>query len=456
MISNPDVPVHLEEGCTETQCSICKTNKSFELPSQIVDACNSGQLIIFAGAGISTESKNVYPSSLYQDIKNILKIPEDENIVFSKLMSLYCSPPRSRKDLLLAIKERIDYVKTFPELYNEATKFHRELSTIPHIHEIFTTNWDDFFERECDATPIVTGEDYAVFEDIPGRKVFKLHGSIYNYGSIVATEKDYKKCYNSLKTGIVGAKLKTHFLSKTMIFIGFSFDDEDFQKLYKLLSKDVQGLIPTFYAVTLDEKAEEKLTSLKIKVIPIITNGSFFIKKLKENLAKQNQMIPDEHFSGIEELLYETRMAHQHITSALLRKYPDSVYSLMYQDGLQHSFEHILTNGHSGLASNPERAMRVIDSYDYLIKLNLKSKHYLDVAYFTGYQLGQLFFVIPPNERPKFPFYYLFGYDDDIMNYKKFVKLLKEPTFHKSAHKYAEKIISNIKSDDIVIHRRPI
>ena len=43
------------------------------------------------------------------------------------------------------------------------------------------------------------------------------------------------------------------------------------------------------------------------------------------------------------------------------------------QDGLQHSFEHILTNGHSGLTSNPERAMSVIDSYDYLIKLNLKT-----------------------------------------------------------------------------------
>jgi len=430
---------------------------SFELPSQIVDACNSGQLIIFAGAGISTESKNVYPSSFYQEIKNKVGISDGEEISFSKLMSKYCSSPRSRKDLLLDIKERIDYVKSFPELYSEATKFHNELSTIPHIHEIFTTNWDDFFERECDATPIVTGEDYAVFEDIPGRKVFKLHGSVYNYGSIIATEEDYKKFYHSLKTGIIGAKLKTHFLSKTMVFIGFSFEDEDFQKIYKLLSKDVDGLIPHFYVVTLDDKAKEKINSLKIKVIPIITDGTFFIKKLKEKLSEQHQMIPDEHFLGIEELLYKIEIEHKHVSNLDLRKFPDAIYSLVYQDGLQHSFQHILANGHSGFTSNVERAFNVVDSYEYLIKGHRKSKDYSNVAYFTGYHLGQLYFLIPPKDRPKISFYYLFGYDEDIMEFKKFLKILKKShEFHKSAHKHAKKMISNIKSNDMVIHRRPI
>lgn len=448
---NPDL-----EKCGDTQCEICKTNKPFELPEQLVDSCNRGELIIFAGAGISTEGKNVFPSSFYQNIKSELEIPENENVSFSKLMSLYCSSPRSRKDLLLEIKDRIDYVKSFPELYNEATKFHRELSTIPHIHEIFTTNWDDFFERESDATPIVTSEDYSIFQEISGRKVFKLHGSIYNYGSIIATEEDYKKCYTRLNTGIIGAKLKTHFLSKVMVFVGFSFDDEDFQKLYKLLSREVKGLLPHFYVVTLDEKANEKLASLKIKAIPIITNGTFFLKKLKEKLIEETQMIPDDNFYGLEEILDKINIEHNRVSNIDLRKHPDVVYSLMYQDGLLHSFQYLLNNRHSGLSSNPARGINVIESYDVIIKAHLHNRNYLDAAYFTGYQMGQIYFLLPQKVRDPLPLYYLYGYKNDIFNFKQFTKIEKKiPLLHKSAHKLALKAVSEIKSSNMVFHRRP-
>ena len=32
------------------------------------------------------------------------------------------------------------------------------------IENIITTNWDDFFERECGATPYVSPEDFALWE----------------------------------------------------------------------------------------------------------------------------------------------------------------------------------------------------------------------------------------------------------------------------------------------------
>lgn len=214
---------HDSTVCRVPECEICKLKRPFELPPEIINAYKVGNLVIFAGSGVSTESAGVYPSTFYQCIKDELNLPKEEQIRFSKLMSLYCSHPRSRKDLFQAIKERIDYVKSFPELYNRATEFHRELSTIPHLDEIFTTNWDDFFERECDATPVVTGQDFAVLQDTPERLVFKLHGSIYNYGSIVATEEDYRNCYRRLSTGIIGAKLKILLVSKTLVFFWFFF-----------------------------------------------------------------------------------------------------------------------------------------------------------------------------------------------------------------------------------------
>jgi NAD-dependent SIR2 family protein deacetylase len=224
---------HNQEKCGDPDCDICKHDKTFKMPKEIIAAYKKGDLVIFTGAGVSTESRSVFPQTFYESIKEELKIPDTEEISFCKLMSLYTSQPRSRKELLLAIKKRIDYVKSFPELYGTATQFHKELSTIPHLDSIFTTNWDDFFEQECAATPIVTGEDFRVLFDLSGRKVFKIHGSIYNYGSIVATEQDYRECYKRLSTGIIGAQLKLLLMSKLVVFIGFSFSDEDFKKIYQ-------------------------------------------------------------------------------------------------------------------------------------------------------------------------------------------------------------------------------
>lgn len=443
--------------CPIPQCERCKLNKPFDLSDVIVDACNTGNLVIFAGAGVSTETKGVYPSSFYKNVKNELKIPEKKNISFSKLMTLYCAPPRSRKDLLLEIKDRIDYVKTFSELYNRVTEFHQELSTIPHIHEIFTTNWDDFFEKECNATPVVTGEDFAIFQDIPGRRVFKIHGSIYNYGSIVATEQDYKKCYKRLNTGIIGAKLKMHLLSKIMVFVGFSFDDEDFQQLYKLLKKQVGGIIPNLFVVTLDENAEKKLHSMKINATPIITSGTFFLHRLKNRLVQDMQIFPDYHFAGISKMLDKVMKEHAKLSKLSLIKHPDALYSLTFQDGLQHAFQHILNNRHTGIYY-PERILNVIDSYDVIIKQSRKIGNYPDVSYFTGYQTGQICLMLEQKDRKHLPMYYVPGYKGgpEINTYKEFLKIEKNAArHHKSAHKFAVKMVSKIKSDKLVFHRTP-
>ena len=369
-------------------------------------------------------------------------------------MSLYCSPPRSRKDLLQAIKERIDYVRTFPDLYNRATEFHRELSTIPHLDEIFTTNWDDFFERECDATPVVTGQDFAVVQDTVGRKVYKLHGSIYNYGSIVATEEDYRKCYRRLNTGIIGAKLKMLLMSKTLVFLGFSFDDEDFQRLYRLLKKEVGGMVPRSYVVILDEQAKEKLDSLGINATPIITSATFFVEQLKKKLVEDKLMLPDQQYNGIDEVYEDVGIEHMKISELDLVKHPDSLYSLFYQDGLLHAFQRLLTTKKSGQNSCAQKMINMIKSYDALIKERLHKRNYPDVAYFTGYSTGLLYFLLDEKARRSMPMYFLFGCGD-IMNLEQYMKLEKDAArLHKSAHKMAEKIASRA-SEDLVFHHKP-
>ena len=167
---------HGAEGCGNPDCEICKLRRSFTMPMEIIEAVRNKQLVIFAGAGVSTEGKLVFKRTLYSQILSELGLTPDSNLSFPTLMTRYCSQPNGRRKLLQRIKQRFDYMASFPELYRTATRFHRALSTIPQIVEIVSTNWDTLFEEVCGATPIVAPEDFAFWE-VPGRKVFKIHGS---------------------------------------------------------------------------------------------------------------------------------------------------------------------------------------------------------------------------------------------------------------------------------------
>jgi len=174
--------------CGNPNCAGCQTRFHFEMPEEIPRAVKEGRLALFAGAGVSTEARGVFPHTFYEEIAAELGIDLSEDLPFPALMSRFCRI-RGRRELLIRIKKRFDYLDSFPEVCSRASRFHETVSTIPFLQEIFTTNWDELFEDVCGATPIVSSEDYA-FWDLPGRKVFKLHGSVSHYGSIVATEED--------------------------------------------------------------------------------------------------------------------------------------------------------------------------------------------------------------------------------------------------------------------------
>lgn len=78
------------------ECAICKSNKPFDMPEEIIEAASKGDLVLFCGAGISTEGDNVLPFSFYSSILEELKI-KDNNISFSNLMGKYCDQPNGRK-----------------------------------------------------------------------------------------------------------------------------------------------------------------------------------------------------------------------------------------------------------------------------------------------------------------------------------------------------------------------
>lgn len=452
---------------SEETCEFCASRKDFEMPSPVMSALCNGNLVIFAGAGISTEKKNLFPFSLYELIASELGFEEGElTESFSRLMSRYVKDNiNGRSKLIHKIRDRIEYVKSFSSLYHQATDFHKELADIYLINDIITTNWDDFFETECGAIPMVTPEDFAYW-DIQSRKVFKIHGSINNIGSLVITEKDYKKCYRNLSKSPVGSYLKLALATKTVVFTGYSWGDEDFEKVYSLLKRDMKELLPHSYLVTLDERPLSKLRSTSIT--PVITDGAYFLHKIRTQLTDEGILIDNSVYDLIETILGYVRKCHEEMPAMKpfkISNNPNLVYTYMYQDGLIDAFERALRKRIDGDYLNPHYIIQQLQLYEEDIRKDaVKNRHYTDVSYIDGYIAGLSVFirvwvksvdkfkdeVVPDLPSP----FYIYGYGT-VEKLKEFEKLSKK-IYHKSAYKSAQALIKRRKPPEGgVLHHSP-
>lgn len=438
-----------EEKCN---CAICKNRIDFELPKEILYAINNEELVIFAGAGISTENKGPYSISLFQEIWDELNAYSEQGLPFSKVMSKYCKVNGKAK-LFQEIKKKLNYIKSFPELYGIATSFHKELSTIYQIKEIITTNWDDFFEIECGATPFVTSKDF-IFGNLPGRKVFKIHGSINNLASIVVTHEDYTKCYEKLNNGLMGNSLRLILATKVVLFIGYSFNDEDFIKIYNILKKEMGDLMPRSYIVTLNRDSAEKFKEMGL--FPIVTDGTYFIQTIKSHLVESDILLPDDRFIGIYKGLSKVREAHNKLGKSFdITKNPEIIYTLSYQDGLIHAFERILAMKNTGEYSFKSNIYGIIQLYEYKLDDKMDKKNFGDVAYIEGYLNGLLYLYADDSMRDNLPLFYLFGYESEIQTFEEYKKLHKDTQINqKEAFEYVSKLAKKL-DKGYVFHHPP-
>lgn len=440
------------EACT---CDFCGNNLPFDLPPELYESLIRCEVVIFAGAGVSTESESVFPYTLYDDVREELSLRRGYDLPFPDLMSKYCAQPNGRAKLLRKIRDRLDYVRSFPELYRHATRFHRELSTLFPVENIVTTNWDCYFEQECGAAPFVSAEDFA-FWSVPGRKVFKIHGSVNSYGSIVATREDYELCRERLAKGLLGSTLKMLLATKTIVYVGFSFKDDDFVAIHDILTSEMHGLRPQSYIVTLDRASNDRFRERGL--MPIYTDGTFFLSTLKQRLISDKQMIADERFDEIPEFLNELLEAHHKLAEVAARTYPDVIFALSYQDGMIHALERILALKNTGYYSHACNPLASARTYQRRIRSDkLKRRRYHDVAYIDGYIAGLIYFVATDDERRQVPIYYAFGRDEGIADLRSYKRILRKANrVSPKEHQFARMLVEKRNpSDDMVLQHTP-
>lgn len=372
-------------------------------------------------------------------------------------MSKFCNvSTNGRQKLLEKIKKRFDYVHQYSELYRESSSFHKEISKFWMLDNFITTNWDDYFERECSAVPIVTSKDF-VFYNINQRKVFKIHGSISNYGSIVATKEDYDECYQKLSTGLVGANLKTLLATKTILFVGYSFRDFDFNKVLELLKQEMGDVFPHFYIITLDDKIPDYIGDLNFTLIK--TSGTFFFEKIREHLENNKFIIPENHLDRIYAVEYLLGEVHSDLSDYYFsnNRTCSIIYSMIYQDGIFHAIDYLRFKSKSGQSYNPAELMNQLTLYENNIRKKIsKARNYMDLAYVNGYIEG-LAIPLIYDDIEDFPLFFLYGIgptNDVQLAYESFEKDIIR---HKSSEKYGRSFFKEYlnSENDHILHHRP-
>ena len=436
------------------KCSICSHNQPFSMPEEIIDAAINGDLVVFCGAGISTEGKNVLPESFYSCVKNELNIEDD--ISFCELMQQYCSFPNGRKKLLTRIRERFNHIDSFPELHRQATAFHRELSKIYQIKTIITTNWDTYFEDYCGAIPVTIPEDVALLDDTK-RHVIKIHGSINNLSSVIATTDDYANCYNKLQNGVIGARLKNILCTKTIVFIGFSFGDDDFSQILDYLRTEMGDVFPHIYIVTLDETLSARLQYDHSTTI--VTAGTFFVHSLKDILKQRGAIVNDNVDDLVSVALSVTEELHSKIARINTKKYPSVIFTLAYQDGIIHAFERYQQMSKTGEYNQPGYISLLARKYEDIQKRFHKAKNYWDAAYYEGYINGLVFIAMCEDNSEvleQFPLLYLPNAKEPLSSLQLYHDELERVSTSRSMyHRWATAVVKDKCDDELTLHHPP-
>ena len=105
---------------------------------------------------------------------------------------------------------------------------------------IITTNFDNAFELASEnkivSTVYTSTFNISEVEKKSEPYIFKLHGSFTEPDNCILFTDDYEKLYNGNKEAAV-EKLKSIFINKTILFMGFSFSDPDINLIFSNLDK---------------------------------------------------------------------------------------------------------------------------------------------------------------------------------------------------------------------------
>lgn len=281
-------------------------------------ALNNGDAAIFAGAGLSASSGCVNWKQLLRGIAEELELDiEQESDLVAIAQYHYNNNGNNRTQLNEIIRNAFQTNKVPNENHNILV--HLPISTY------WTTNYDKLIEKSLENNGKICDVKYScasLTTTLKGRDavVYKMHGDVDRPDESVLIRDDYESYYHE-KAPFINA-LSGDLMTKTFMFIGFSFTDPNFSYICSHLRTNLKGNMREHYCFLKDiSEADypdnEKLQYEKRKL-------SYFINDLKRFNIKT---VLVKEYSEITEILQSIRRRYNsrtvYISGAAAEYEPD-------------------------------------------------------------------------------------------------------------------------------------
>ncbi|MGO5166395.1 MULTISPECIES: SIR2 family protein [unclassified Candidatus Paralachnospira] len=176
------------------------------------------------------------------------------------------------------VHKGISPYKMFLSLYFKKMKIQRSQRLLDELEKfrslkakisaVITTNYDLFLENEIfsnDFTVFVNQHQLFDSDSYNISEIYKIHGSATDATSLIVTKADYEKFQDSRK--LIIAKMLTLFAESPIIFLGYSFSDENIQLIISdflsCLSAEQRSTIREHFVFISYRKGEMDLIEIK-------------------------------------------------------------------------------------------------------------------------------------------------------------------------------------------------
>lgn len=216
-----------------------------------IKAIQDGTAAIFAGAGIGKASGYMDWNNLLKEFANSINLDVERESDLIEVAQYFKNEKGSRHDINNKIlNEFLREVKN--------TRTVEILASMP-ISCYWTTNYDHLIEdalrnygKSVDIK--ITPESLSVSLNSGAVSVYKMHGDCIDAANCVITKDDYETYEN--KRQLFTIALQGHLVTKTFLFVGFSFEDPNLKYILSRIRVLLGENIRTHYCFL--EKAARK------------------------------------------------------------------------------------------------------------------------------------------------------------------------------------------------------
>lgn len=319
------------------------------IPEALYDDIKAGHVVLFVGAGVTTEG-GIYGSPTFYDIiKKKTNYPAKQNPAFPDLMQFFCEKVDGgqRNRLTREILSRVAEFSAPGERNNFATMIPNLVAEFSQFDRIVTTNWDPFFERSLNIlVPMVEDRDLAFWDDRK-KQILKIHGCVTRPYTLVATRDDYKASIQ--RYPLIFNKLRDLIVTKTFIFAGYGLKDSDFRLIFDDITSRLGSLRKLAYAYDPNASDDSIAYWEKHGISVIKESGASLLGELTKRLEKDGLKTARKFILFLHH--QETRIMKIHLKGTNLSS-PGSWLSAIYQDGLLHALNQIFNFYHLGGSKN--------------------------------------------------------------------------------------------------------